>query len=39
MKAFSLSRLTAALLVLTNSALAAEDITLGKVAVTANKIS
>ena len=39
MKAFSLSRLTAALLVLTNSALAAEDITLGEVAVTANKIS
>ena len=39
MKAFSLSRLTAALLVLTNSALAAEDITLGEVAVTVNKIS
>lgn len=39
MKAFSLSRLTAAILVLANSALAAEDITLGKVAVTANKIS
>lgn len=39
MKAFSLSRLTAALLVLTNSALAAGDITLGEVAVTANKIS
>ena len=39
MKAFSLSRLTAAILVLANSAVAAEDITLGEVAVTANKIS
>lgn len=39
MKAFSLSRLTAAILVLANSAVAAEDVTLGEVAVTANKIS
>ena len=35
----SLSRLTAALLILTNSAVAAEDIVLGEVSVTANKIS
>ena len=39
MKRISLSRLTAALLILTNSAVAAEDIVLGEVSVTANKIS
>ena len=39
MKAFSLSRLTAVLLILTNSAVATEDIVLGEVSVTANKIS
>ncbi|WP_178140238.1 TonB-dependent receptor domain-containing protein [uncultured Campylobacter sp.] len=39
MKRISLSRLTTALLILTNSAVAAEDIVLGEVSVTANKIS
>ena len=39
MKRISLSRLTAVLLILANSVLGTEDIVLGEVAVTANKIS